>query len=425
MMPARPPERAHPKTIPLRTIAAVPAVEPTTLRGVVTRLLTVPHRFFFVVAMILLAATAGVWLWAMLSRAGEASAPPFAIVQPVWHVLGMLYGFFPFYMFGFLFTAGPKWLMVDPPRPGVWMPLGVLAAAGALTMLFTTTPFVATLGAAVFGLAWLAMAGVFVRLILASPATDRVHATLTIMAMLAGASGPIAYALVGDAAYPWLVFAGLWLFAVPVFVVVCHRMIPYFTANVLPTVVIFRPWWLLALLLGGPLAHGAIAAAGAPGYTWLVDVPLAVFAFDLARRWGLAQSLSNRLLAMLHVGFVWYAIAFALYAIASVCAFVGHAGVLGAAPAHAISIGFCGSLMVAMVSRVTFGHSGRTLAADRFTWGLFLLLQATVIVRICAALWPWPAALALGAALWAACVLPWSLRNAPIYGRARADGKPG
>jgi uncharacterized protein involved in response to NO len=243
--------------------------------------------------------------------------------------------------------------------------------------------------------------------------------------MMAGASGPIAYALYGAVAYPWLVSAGLWLFAVPVFVTVCHRMIPYFTANVLPTVAVFRPWWLLALLLGGPIAHAAVEAAGAKTYSWVVDIPLAVFAFDLARRWGLAQSLSNRLLAMLHIGFVWYAIAFALYAVASLGALAGNAALLGSAPSHAVTIGFCGALTIAMVSRVTFGHSGRTLAADRLTWTLFLLLQATCIVRIATALWPWPAMLAITAALWAACVVPWSLRNAPIYWRSRADGRLG
>ena len=299
-----------------------------------------------------------------------------------------------------------------------------MALAGVLVLLLAPTEGAARAGAAVFGLGWLALDFAFWRLVRASPAQDRVHATLVGLALLAGASGPLSYAALGNEAYPWLVLAGLWLFAVPVFVVVCHRMIPFFTANVLPTVAIFRPWWLLAALVAGPVLHGSMTTLGLAAWTWIVDLPLALLAFDLARRWGLVQSMGNRLLAMLHLGFVWFAVAFLLEAMASLAVLAGGPS-LGAAGTHALGMGFCGSLMIAMVSRVTLGHSGRTLGADRATWGLFLLLQVAVVVRIGAALWPHPLVLALAALLWAACAVPWALRYLPIYARPRADGKPG
>jgi uncharacterized protein involved in response to NO len=299
-----------------------------------------------------------------------------------------------------------------------------VALGGVLVLLLAPSEGAARAGAAAFGLGWLALDLAFWRLVRASPAKDRVHATLVGLALLAGASGPLSYAAFGNEAYPWLVLAGLWLFAVPVFVVVCHRMIPFFTANVLPTVAVFRPWWLLAALVAGPVVHGTLAGLGLAKWTWIVDLPLALLAFDLARRWGFAQSMANRLLAMLHLGFVWYAVAFLLEGAASLAILAGGPP-LGVAGTHALGMGFCGSLMIAMVSRVTLGHSGRTLAADRATWGLFLLLQAAVVVRIGAALWPHPGVLALAALLWTACALPWALRYLPIYGRPRADGKPG
>ncbi len=413
------------RTIPPNPAVSSPSNPQRTASRALARIGTVPHRLFFLTAMVLVALIALAWLWVIVARTGVLAQPPLAIAQPVWHALAMLFGFLPFYMFGFLFTAGPKWLAVEPPPIRVWRTGGLVAAAGVLTMLFAPSWMLAQLGAGVFGLAWLAFDAVFAGLILASPARDRVHATLVLCAMLAGASGPLAFALFGSAAYSWLVFAGVWLFAVPMFVVVCHRMIPFFTAGVLPATAMFRPWWLLAVLVTGPVAHAMLDAAGYQRWTWLVDAPLALVAFDLARRWGLAQSLANRLLAMLHLGFVWYAIAFALFAAASLFALGGLPGALGAAPVHALTIGFSGSLMLAMVSRVTYGHSGRTLAADRVTWSLFLLLQATVVVRIVSALWPLPALLVLTAALWAASVVPWAARNLPIYWRARADGRPG
>ena len=90
-------------------------------------------------------------------------------------------------------------------------------------------------------------------------------------------------------------------------------------------------------------------------------------------RWGFAQSLSNRLLGMLHLGFVWYAIAFAIAGVHALLLLAGAAG-LGYAPLHAFTVGFASSLVMAMVTRVTCGHSGRMLAADTPTWRLFMLL---------------------------------------------------
>lgn len=383
-----------------------------------------PHRLFFFAAMLVLGIAAGGWAWTMLSRTGIVAVPPLGVAQPLWHVLAMLFGFFAFFMFGFLFTAGPRWLDVATPPAAHWRPAGLVALAAALLLFLVPDEAFARGAAALYGLAWLSLVAAFARLVLASRAKDKVHATLVTLAMAAGASGPLAYAALANDAYPWLVFAGTWLFAVPVFVVVCHRMIPFFTANVLPTVAVFRPWWLLAALVAGPVAHGGLEAAGVHGWTWLVDVPLALLAFDLARRWGLVQSLANRLLAMLHLGFVWYGIAFALFAASSLLTLAG-AGSLGHAGFHALGMGFCGSLMIAMVSRVTFGHSGRALAADMLTWGVFLLLQAAIVARLAAALWPYPALLAATALAWAACMLPWVVRNLPVYWRPRADGKPG
>ena len=59
---------------------------------------------------------------------------------------------------------------------------------------------------------------------------------------------------------------------------------------------------------------------------------------------------------------------------------------------HAVTIGGLGSLMLAMVTRVSCGHSGRPLVADNLVWALFWLLQATALLRIAAAVPSWPGA---------------------------------
>jgi uncharacterized protein involved in response to NO len=80
-----------------------------------------------------------------------------------------------------------------------------------------------------------------------------------------------------------------------------------------------------------------------------------------------------------------------------------------------------------MVSRVSSGHSGRTLAADRLTWGAFLLLQGAAFTRVAADLWPatYGPMLLASVGLWITCFAAWAWRYLPIYWRPRADGQPG
>nr|MBP8007445.1 NnrS family protein [Burkholderiales bacterium] len=113
-----------------------------------------------------------------------------------------------------------------------------------------------------------------------------------------------------------------------------------------------------------------------------------------------------------------------LYAISSLAERVGANG-LGLAPMHALTIGFASSLLMAMVTRVTCGHTGRTLQADSATWRLFLLLQVAAVARVAAELVPVPGALALAGALYAASFVPWAVKYAPLYWRPRGDGRPG
>lgn len=392
-----------------------------------TLLRTVPHRFFFLAGIVQVALVSLWWLWVLAARLTHLVPPPASPApDTVVHAMVMTYGFAPLFMFGFLFTAGPKWLAVSPPPARAWRVPGALAVACVLAMVPLQAFGAGGLRwlAGGYALAWLALCAVFANLIRVSRAQDKVHATLVLAALAAGACAVGLFAAVGMPAYPWLVTIGVWLFLLPVFVVVCHRMIPFFTASALPFVHAFRPWWLLAVMVGAPVLHGIALLAGGEGLAWLVDFPAGVFLLVLAVRWGFVQSMSNRLLAMLHIGFLWYGAGFFLAGANSLWELT-HGPSLGLAPLHAMTIGFASSLLVAMVTRVTCGHSGRTLAADAITWRLFELLQVAALLRIGADLLG-NSGLLLGAIVfWAACLVPWAVKYAPVYWRPRADGRAG
>jgi uncharacterized protein involved in response to NO len=84
---------------------------------------------------------------------------------------------------------------------------------------------------------------------------------------------------------------------------------------------------------------------------------------------------------------------------------------LGRAPVHALTVGFFASMLVAMVTRVTHGHSGRPLQMGAIPWLTFGLLQLVVLARLWAelasnsALW-----LVIAAFGWLLAFAPWVLR---------------
>ncbi len=424
---------------------APPAARATPVGGDwrLSTLMMAPHRLSFFLAMLVLVAASAWWLLLQIDRVhgwlglGPVLSPTLA------HAAVMVFGFMPLFFAGFLFTAGPNWLRVEPPTARQLLVPLLLQAGGWLLWLagahLAAGLALAGLALACAGLAW--TVGMFWRLILISQAPDRRHAK---SACAGGIVGSLCLAGTGIALLDGqqalalvLVRSALWGFIVVTYVSVAHRMIPFFTANVMPAIPAWRPYWLLWLMLGAAafevLALWVDFAAPAPhawpAWTLLVigvELVLGAVLVRVALRWGVAQSMHITLLAMLHIGFAWLGLTL-LYSAASQALWLASGSpVLGLGALHALSMGFLGSIMIAMVTRVSLGHSGRSLVADRLVWALFWLLQLTVGVRLVAAVQgvaPWLTGLA--ALLWTVVVTAWVLRYARWYGRPRIDGKSG
>ena len=190
-------------------------------------------------------------------------------------------------------------------------------------------------------------------------------------------------------------------------------------------------FWLLWLMWGAAVCEvlalwWAPQGHGAWGYAaWQLGAGGALL--WIARLWSLTQSLRNRMMAMLHIGFLWLGVALVLAGLARGLALAEGMPALGLGALHALTMGCLGSLMLAMVTRVSCGHSGRAQVADAVAWSLFWLLQLATLLRIAASLpGRLSTALLVGAALlWAAVVVVWGVRLGSWYGRLRPDGRPG
>jgi uncharacterized protein involved in response to NO len=348
------------------------------------------------------------------------------------------YGFMPLFFTGFLFTAGPRWL--QRPAMAARSLLPSVAAFVAGWLLFGVAAQLdarlAAAGAALSAAAFAAATARYLRMLRASRAEDRLHARVIgagcciVCAALALAA--LGLARGGVTLSRAAMQAGLWCGIALVHVAALHRMVPFFGAESMPLLDAWRPAWLLALLATGLAFEAAGAAAEVLWWPWLqglratqaaVEAALALLLLGLALRWLFVQHVVRlRLVAMLHAGLVWLGLAFALQAVSHGLMAAGSAG-LGLAPLHALTIGFFGSTFLAMVTRVTSGQAGRSVAADDGLWLLFWLLQSAALARLVAAAWPAaaPWALPLAALLWAVCMTGWAFRYGRDYGRPRME----
>lgn len=391
--------------------------------------------------MTLLAAASVWWTAILMLRAGADAPPPFVLAPGIAHALVMTGSFMPMFFAGFLFTAGPRWLRMPPvsatsliPLVGAWLVGWTAFAAGAQLDLRA-----ATAGLAIVALAWSAFVVRLARMIIASPAPDRVHPLVITAACAAGALafwyGTWALA-VGEAGRLLLVESMLlgW-FVAPVFVGALHRMVPFFHVAS-PELERRFGNMLLALLVGAlvlqPVVQAIVFASNDPvnarnlhALAFAVDAAMAILVSWIAWRWRTVQNLHIRLLAMLFAGLAWLGVAFALHAAHSFVLAAGHSMPgLRLAALHALTMGFFATTMLAMVSRVTCGQAGRLMSSEHVVWRLFLVLQAATVLRIAAEAVPMRPMVPVVAALaWSAPMLVWSLRYIGWYGRPRNDAR--
>lgn len=369
------------------------------------------------------------WAAEMVARLTGQSLP-WAWPPAWWHALLALYGIFPFFIFGFLLTAMPRWQGYGDLPTGIFVrPWALLIAGWGGVYASLLLPALRLPGMVVVfaGWAWLL---VMMAPIAFRAGNGRLHAVPAWLATLAGLMGWCAwmgFAATGDGAWGRAAIElGVWGFLLPVFFTVSHRMIPFFSSAVLSDYVAFRPPWALFMMLGAALGHGLLALLGESQLTWLVDLPAAGLAVFLTVRWGLVRSFEVHLLAMLHLGFMWLGLALALFGVQSLAAWQGNA-LLGLAPLHALVIGMFTVTALGMVSRVTLGHSGQALTADPMTWRLCWAVQAVAVLRIVGELWlaAQSALLVLAVLGWLVVFGFWAKRYMPVYLRPRADGRPG
>lgn len=393
----------------------------------ITNLGRAPHRLmFFIGGLNLLLAMAWWAAWLISARWGLPSMPQPEPYAGRLHAFLMQYQVLPNFFFGFLLTVFPRWIgEPDLDRRTAW-PVGaglfsgqILTIAGALGWRAAII-----LGAIVTLTGWIIGLLALTRLVFRDGGKTW-HATGCFVALSAGAVGVclwIAYLSTGDETFADIsTKIGTFGLLAPVYFTVAHRMIPFFSASALPGYQPWRPNWVLA----AGWALFALRLVLPQAWLVLADFPLFLLTLLMLVRWFPRRPMPP-LLLVLHGGLAWLPIAFALYTAQDVAFARDGVTILGKAPAHALFIGFFGSILVAMVTRVTQGHSGRPLVLPPVAAYAFVAVQAVCVVRIVGELMDdWLGWQAVAAAGWLVAFLPWILWAVRIYTSPRIDGRPG
>ncbi len=396
-----------------------------------------PHRVMFFGGALQSIGVMVWWLLELATRYGVVGQPALWAVTPVAaHAWLMVYGLFPFFMFGFLMTVFPRWMRGDELPPQRYVPAFLLLLLGStgfyLGLAYGRTLLVMACASTLAG--WALAIHALLRVLLDTPPQDKRHPLMILVALVLGWCSLAAYPLwLWQGNNVWLrltIQGGVWLFLLPIFASVAHRMFPFFTSSALPQHAIRRPEWPWWLMLAASATHAMLQLAGASAWLWLADFPLAAAAGYLGHAWGFGRSLRIPLLGILHIGFAWIGIAGALSGLQSLLVWSAPdaPAIWGLAPLHALTIGCFATLAIGMGTRVTLGHSGLPMQVDGAVKLMFLGMQAVTLLRVVADMWPSHASywLYLAAALlWLGCFTPWVWRYLPAYWRPRADGRPG
>ena len=396
-----------------------------------------PHRLFFFSGAIQLLLPLFLWLLELAGRYTDAISPLNTVIPSTWaHGFIMTYGLFIFFIYGFLMTVFPRWMNAKAIEKEhyvasfIWLNAGIIIFE--ISLFYSRDSLLS--GLIIFLLGWFHGIFTLYQSLKSSQAEDKFYEKILLSALSAGGIGVMCFA--------WFIYtdnwqfialsfnAGIWLFLLPILFTVSHRMLPFFSSNVINNYTVFQPRPSLWIFMIGCSLHFLFEQKHLSHWLFVIDIPLAITALIHSWRWKLIESFKNSLLAVLHIAFFWLFIGLSLLSIQSLILQLSGEYILNKAPIHALTIGFISSMLIAMASRVTLGHSGRELKLDKISWYLFLGLQLAAISRVLSDFEYNNFQLSsnfnlLAASLWLISISIWCFKYAPMYLKRRIDGNPG
>jgi uncharacterized protein involved in response to NO len=340
-----------------------------------------------------------------------------------WHAHEMVYGFVPAAIAGFLLTAVPVWTQSPRVRGaklaavfGVWV-------AGRIAM---TVPLgLSAAGIAIVDLAFLpALAISIARPIFARGNTPKFIFPLLLLLLFAG-NALTHWQQIDPGASTARLGLRIGIYVIVLLItIIGGRLVPVFTKNAFRRdgveKTVRQPALLAKLSVGVTAVFFIIdASALAAELSALFGGAAALLLLFRCAGWQPFAARYDPLVWSLHLGYLWIPIGIALIAAAKLAPIVPwSAGI------HALTAGAMGTMILAVMTRVSLGHTGRRLQALRGAVIAYVLVTVGAIGRVGAAWFPelGVRGLILAGVFWAAAYAVFFATYARILLSPRVDG---
>ncbi len=378
-------------------------------------LLRLGFRPFYLGTALLACLSVPLWVAVFLGR----MQMPLDMPPLLWHGHEMLFGFAAGVVVGFLLTAVKAWTGLETARGPLLGTLALLWLAARVAALVAPYPVFAALDMALLP----AVAAILLR-VLIKAGNKRNIPLISLLVLMAVANLVFHLAVLGAITVPAMsaLYAELALI-VMVVCVMTGRVVPMFTKNVTPGLVINVPRKFELTLLAVTAAALALWVLSAPApLVLLASLAAAVLHAVRLWLWHPQVTLKRPILWILHASYAWLPIGFALLALAQL------GWVAQSLAVHAFAVGVIGGLIIGMVTRTARGHTGRPLQPSRGEVVAYSLVMLAAVLRVLVPAvqshW-YPYALEGAACLWGIAFAIYLFIYTPWLTRTRLDGKDG
>lgn len=356
-------------------------------------------------------------LW-ILSLPGAINLPT-AFDSLAWHRHEMLFGFVGAVIAGFLLTAIPNWTgrlpIAGPPLAalaGLWL-------AARIAILFSASSGAFAAAALDVGF-YLVLALVGAREVLAAKNRNLPVVGVVLLFAAAGALDHAGAAgLLGNADLGWMLGLSLVVLLISL---IGGRIAPSFTRN-----------WMAKQGMGGrlPTQPGRfdllVIAVTALALLFWIAGPAGLFTGGLLviaaslqavrlSRWRGYRAARDPLVLILHVGYAWLPVGLALLGLS-----VAGLPIPRSAAIHALTAGAMATMILAVMTRASLGHTGRELRADAATVALYAMVTVGALLRVGAPLGlaDYRLTMEASALAWGGALLLFLIAYGPVLWRPR------
>ncbi len=366
-----------------------------------------PHQPFFVLAFVNAIVTMIVFLLAYKGHYHLALSPI------NFHLYGLIYLMFTPAFLGFLFTTFPRFASTPIIVKKIYMRIFTLLYFGAILFLLggIVSSFFAAIAMFLVFLAHFMGFLILNNIYQITTMEDKHDIFWILLAMGFGVLSHFLFILAQIFYMPLMVLStetSVYLYLFFITFAVAQRMVPFFSHCMIEKNQKFLRTVFFLLLL-----H-VLLESMYTNSSFITDLILAYVMGKELLSWNLPFPNPNPLLWILHIAVYWVPIGFLLGGFTNFISLISDIHFLSL-DTHIIMLGFVFTILIGFGTRVTIGHSGNIMQADKWTTLLFYWTQVVVTMRLLVSLisafgWNFMVLFDISVTAWLLMFILWAVR---------------